>query len=72
MERGIERALRHLHDVARDVLEALGDAVAVHSAGGDNVKDQQVERALGEIGSVRHLTSRSSTYTELRVEVQGV
>jgi hypothetical protein len=34
----------------------------VNGTGGDDVKDQQVERALGEIGSVRHRTPRASTY----------
>ena len=54
VQRRIERALRHLHDVARDQLQALRDRVAVNGTGGDDVKDQQVERALGEIGSLRH------------------
>src|SRR6266851_9894873 len=60
---GIERTLRYLDHVARDQLEALRDAVAVDGAGGDDVKDQQVEGALGEIGPLRHHTPPSSTYT---------
>jgi voltage-gated potassium channel Kch len=46
--------------------------VAVNGPGGDDLKDQQVERALGEIGFVRHPTPRPSTYTALPVEEQGV
>ena len=72
VESGIERALRHLHDVARDQLKALRDAVAVNGPAGDDLKDQQVERALGEIGSSGTVTPRASTYTALHVEVQGV
>ena len=52
VQRRIERALRHLDYVARDQLKALRDGVAVNGPGGDDLEDQQVERALGEIGFV--------------------
>jgi hypothetical protein len=44
----------------------------VNGPGGDDLKNQQVERALREIGSGRHFTPRASTCTTLRVEAQGV
>jgi hypothetical protein len=44
----------------------------VNGSGGDDLQDQQVERALGEIGFVRHPTPRASTYTASHVEAQGV
>ena len=47
MQGGIERALRDLHDVARDLLEALSDSVAVDGAQGDDFEDEEIERALG-------------------------
>ena len=46
IERGIERALLDLQDVARDLLDALGDAPAVHRFERESFQDQQIERAL--------------------------
>ena len=66
VQRRIERPLRHLHDVARHVLQALRDGVPVHGAEGDDFQDEQVECALGQIGFRGHrVTPRTSTYLPL-------
>ena len=45
-------------DLARDLLEALRDRIAVERTQGDDVEDQQVEGALRQIGfGVRHALS---------------
>jgi Penicillinase repressor len=49
MERGIERALLHLHDIARNLLEPLRDGVPVDGPQGDNLQDEHVERPLRQI-----------------------
>ena len=53
MERRIERALVDLEDVARDLLDALGDAPAVHCLEGQCLEDEHVERPLQDVGVVR-------------------
>ena len=68
----MQRALRDLHDIARYQLKALRNAVAVNGSAGDDLKDQQVKRALREIGFIGRHTPRTSTYTMLPVEEQGV
>ena len=70
---GIERALRHLHDVARDQLKALRDAVAVNGPARRRLAGS-AGRACpgGDRIACRHHTPRSSTYTALHVEAQGV
>ena len=50
MKRGIERALLHLQDVLRDLLQALRDGVAVERPERRHLQDQHVERALQQIG----------------------
>ena len=50
VERGIERALRDLQDIAGDLLNPLRDRPAVHRAGGQRPKNEQVQRALKQIG----------------------
>ena len=40
---------RSVHDVARDLLQALGDTVTVNGTRGDDLKDQQVERARQQL-----------------------
>jgi hypothetical protein len=50
MERGIERALLDLQDVAGHLLQALRDGVAVDRAEGDDFQDEDVERALEQVG----------------------
>src|SRR4051794_41428661 len=52
VERGIERALLHLEDIAGDLPDAQGDAVAVDRTEGDDLEDKHVERALEQIGLV--------------------
>ena len=46
----IERSLADLDDIARDLLQPLGDRVAVLRTAGDDGEDEQVERALRKIG----------------------
>jgi hypothetical protein len=56
----------------RDQLQALRDGVAVNGSGGDDLEDEQVERALRKIGLVDQVTPLASTYSALRVEDQGM
>src|SRR4030095_13986643 len=72
-QRGIERALLHLHDVARHLLQALRNRVAVNRPKRDYFEDEEIERALRQIGLESHYhTSSFYTLTRRRVEVQGV
>ncbi len=41
MERWVQRALLHLQGLARDLLDALGDRVAVNWTQGDDFEDQE-------------------------------
>ena len=50
MERGIERALGNLQHVAGDLLDALRDRPAVHRSRGECAENEQVQRALQQIG----------------------
>src|SRR5690349_7173433 len=59
VERGIERALFHLQDVARAVLDPARDAVAMARRPGERFEDHQVERALQEIHAFVHSSSAS-------------
>jgi len=66
--------LLHLQGVPGDLLEALGNGVAVNGSESSHLEDQQVESALGKVGfgrvhGVRPLTS---TYITIRVEAQGI
>src|SRR5262249_5114192 len=61
VQRGIQRALADRERVAREELNALGDAPSVERSPGDGFQDQQIERALQEIGRLRHPTPRLST-----------
>ena len=54
VERGVERALADLQDVARHLPDALRDRPAVHRLERDDLQDQQVQRALHEIGRFAH------------------
>ena len=49
MERRVERPLVDPQDVARDLLDALRDAPAVHRLERQRLQDEHVERALQEI-----------------------
>ena len=51
MERRVKRALVDLEDVLRELLDALGDAPAVHRARGKGLQDQDVEGSLQEIAA---------------------
>src|SRR6478672_5537151 len=42
LQRGVERALSNLQDVARDLTQALRDAVPVHSAAGQRAEDEEI------------------------------
>ena len=46
MQGRIERALGHLYNVARDLLEPLRDRVAVTRTKRDDFQNQEIERAL--------------------------
>ena len=50
MQRRIERALLDLDDVVRELLQAVGDAVAMERPERDDFQDEQVERALRQVG----------------------
>ena len=50
VERGVEGALADLQDFAGDLADALGYGPAVHGFEGDDFQDQEVQRALDEIG----------------------
>src|SRR5437868_4113661 len=49
MQRGVERALVHLQDIARDLLNPLGYPPAVHGLKGERFQDEHVERALEDV-----------------------
>src|SRR5207245_6434812 len=46
LERGEERAGVHLEDAARDLLDAAGDAEAMHRLEAERLENEHVERAL--------------------------
>ena len=72
MERRIERALTDLDDLTRHLTQPLSDGVAVLRLAGDDRQDQQIERALREIGlfgrgdTSAFDTSRSSNHVSKR------
>src|ERR1700753_294132 len=45
LERGVERTFFHLENLARELLNTLSDAIAVHPPRGESFEDQHVERA---------------------------
>jgi hypothetical protein len=51
VERGVKRPLVHLEDVAGPLADALGDAPAVQRAERHRLEDEQVERALEQVGA---------------------
>src|SRR5262245_50150053 len=55
MERGIERALADRQRVAGEQLNALGDPPAVQRLARDGFQDEQIQRALEQIGGFRQL-----------------
>src|SRR5262249_21799870 len=60
MQRRIQRALSDLKGVAGNLVQPLGDRVAMQRTEGYDLQDQQVQRPLKELGFVR---PRHSTYT---------
>src|SRR5262249_49499239 len=54
VERGIERALADGEEVVGHLPNPLRDRPAVHRLGGHDFQDQQVERALYEVGRFAH------------------
>src|SRR4051794_31130052 len=50
VERGVKRSLRNLQHVARDLLQPLRDAPAVHVAGREGSEDEQIEGTLEKVG----------------------
>ena len=65
VQRGIERALLHLQDLARHLLQALGDRVAVNRPEGDDLQDQHVERALEQLGFRRLIAHTKAIYLSI-------
>src|SRR4030095_7333057 len=64
MECRVERALRDLQDILGDLLDALCDGPSMLRFRGKCLKDQEVERALNEVGRLAHDSGsipRSST-----------
>ena len=65
VQRGVERSVAHLQDVTGYLLEALPDGPAVERLEGEDFENQQVERALDEIGWPAH--GASLGYRELHI-----
>jgi hypothetical protein len=49
VKRGVERALGNLKVILGDLIETLGDGIAVKRARGDDFKDQHVERTAMQV-----------------------
>src|SRR4051812_35051798 len=71
MQRRIERALLHLQDFARHLLDALGDGPAVRRLKGKRLQDQEIQGALDEIGGFAHMP-RPSTNSVGFVDDPGI
>jgi hypothetical protein len=54
MERRIQRSLPHRQNVARQQLNALRDAPPVKRLARDGLENQEIKRALQQIGWLRH------------------
>ena len=54
VQRRVQRALRDLQHVAADLANALRDAPAVHRLERERLEDEQIQRALNEIGRSAH------------------
>ena len=63
VQRGVELSVAHLQDVTGYLLEALPDGPAVERLEGEDFENQQVQRALDEIGWPAH--GASLGYREL-------
>jgi hypothetical protein len=71
VERGIEGPLRDLEHIAGDLLNALGDAPAMPRFELDGPEDQEIERALDEIGSTRLFVTQRHDRIDLRRTPRG-
>src|SRR5688572_26598270 len=73
LERRVERALVDLKHVVRQQLDPLRDRPPVELLGGDGAHDQEVERALDEVGWFGHDCPWLSTRDSIRrlVDKQG-
>src|SRR5580700_10519033 len=54
VKRGVEGAVTHLQDVARDLSKAEADGVAVEGFEGQNLQEEKVESALNQVGRSAH------------------
>src|SRR6185437_5447915 len=74
MQRGIKRALRHLNDIARYLLQPLRDGIAMNRTQRNNFQNEQVQRALGKIrlGGHEHTSSFYRCIPRVYVEVQAI
>ena len=54
VERGVQGTLLDLQCVVRDLLNAQQDAVPVERSEGNGLQDQEVERALEQLGRFGH------------------
>ncbi|HEX7363312.1 MAG TPA: hypothetical protein VF283_22710 [Bryobacteraceae bacterium] len=50
MQSRIKRALLHLQNIARNLLNTLRDGIAVHRAESGDLQNEQIERALRKVG----------------------
>ena len=50
LQRGEKRARVHLEHTTRDLLDAAGDAEAVHGLEAQRLENEHVERALDDVG----------------------
>ena len=57
VQRRIERALPHLEQIVRDLLNPLRDRPSVHRFQGDGPHYQKVESALQDVGLIAHALS---------------
>jgi hypothetical protein len=72
MERGIERTLMDFEKVFGDLLEALGDGVAVAWAQCHDFQDQHVESAFEEIGFVLGHLDRYLVVRHIALDARNV
>jgi hypothetical protein len=55
VERRVERPVAHLQYVARDLLQSLRDRPRVERLERNDLQQQQVERALHQVGRLAHV-----------------
>src|SRR5688572_4356719 len=73
MQGRIQRPLRHLQHVAADELDSAGNRPPVLRAAGERLEDEQVERALDEVGRSAHIViPRLSTVTPRLSTIRAV